>query len=152
MKIGVGISLGIFLLSLSTYAKAANQMKLNAGIVTRNIKESKDFYVNKLGLKVRFESDWYLLLHTAGKNDSEIAFLLPDHPTQAPVFQSEFGGKGVFLTIEVPNVDSEYKRLKALGGAIKQEIKNEEWGDRHFVIVDPNGIGVDFVTHSTPSK
>ena len=124
-------------------------MKLNAGIVTKNLKESKDFYVNKLGLKIRFESDWYLLLHTGGKNDSEIAFLLPGHPTQAPIFQSEFGGKGVFITMEVPNVDVEYKRLKALGVPIKEEMKNEHWGDRHFVIVDPSGIGIDLVTHSS---
>ena len=25
-------------------------------------------------------------------------------------------------------------------------LRNEAWGDRHFSIVDPNGIGIDIVT------
>lgn len=141
----------IFLLATVTLAEAKGRsMKLNAGIITKNLEASKDFYVNKLGLKVRFESDFYLLLHTEGKVDTEIAFLLPNHPTQTDIFKSEFNGKGVFITIEVENVDKVYKEIKAKQIPIVLEIKDEEWGDRHFAIQDPNGVGIDFVTHTPP--
>jgi catechol 2,3-dioxygenase-like lactoylglutathione lyase family enzyme len=125
-------------------------MKLNAGIITTKLSESKKFYQDVLGFGVRFESDWFVLMHTPDGSD-EIAFMLPGQPTQAPVFQSVFGGKGVFFTIEVEDVDAEYKRIKELRIPIEVELKDEEWGDRHFAVLDPNGIGVDIVKH-TPAQ
>ena len=126
--------------------KEERKMKLNAGIITNKLAETKKFYVQKLGFEITFESEWFLLLNTPG-GECSIAFMLPKHPTQKPIFQSEFGGKGVFITIEVANVDAEYEKVKKLGIPIEVEIRDEEWGDRHFAVVDPNGIGVDFVTN-----
>jgi len=31
---------------------------------------------------------------------------------------------------------------------IEIELRDEPWGDRHFAIKDPNGIGIDIVTYS----
>lgn len=121
-------------------------MKLNAGIITTKLTETKKFYQEVLGFGIRFESDWFILLHTPDGND-EIAFLLPDHPSQAKVFKPAFGGNGVFFTIEVDSVDAEYNRIKELKVPIEVELRNEPWGDRHFAIIDPNGIGVDIVKH-----
>lgn len=126
-----------------------NTMKLNAGIITEKINETKDFYVNKLGFGVTFENEFYLLLHTPNKQ-ALVSFLLPNHTTQQPIFQSAFTGKGVYLTIEVDNVDFVYKELKDKGVPIEIDIRNEVWGDRHFAIVDPNGIGIDIVTYTQP--
>jgi uncharacterized glyoxalase superfamily protein PhnB len=58
----------------------------------------------------------------------------------------------MFLTIEVANVDEEYKRIKALNVPIEIPLRDEPWGDRHFAIVDPNGIGIDIVTYTAPQK
>ena len=49
------------------------KMKLNAGIVTAKLKETKDFYINNLGFGVSFENEFYLLLHTPNK-EAEISF------------------------------------------------------------------------------
>lgn len=94
---------------------------------------------------------FYLLLHTPNQQ-AELSFLLPDHPTQRPLFQPAFAGKGVYLTIEVPDVDQEYARINALGVPIAIELREEHWGDRHFAIVDPNGIGIDLVTYAPPAE
>lgn len=134
-----------------TSAQNKHTMKLNAGIITKKLTETKAFYTDILGFGVTFESDFYLLMHTPDQS-SEISFLMPDHPTQQPVFQSEFNGKGVYLTIEVEEVDKVYNALKANGVTIVIEIRDEPWGDRHFAIVDPNGIGIDIVTHTPPKK
>ncbi len=40
--------------------------------------------------------------------------------------------------------------LKKKGVPIKIDIRNEPWGDRHFAIEDPNGIGIDIVKYSPP--
>ncbi|RZJ69494.1 MAG: glyoxalase, partial [Flavobacterium sp.] len=54
----------------------------------------------------------------------------------------------MYLTIEVDDVDTLYQSLKKKGIPIKIEIRNEPWGDRHFAIQDPNGVGIDLVKYS----
>lgn len=125
-------------------------MKLNAGIVTSKFTETKDFYTKYLDFGITFENDFYLLMHTPG-HESEISFLLPDHPSQQALFHQPFTGQGMYFTIEVDNVDEVYKKLKARGVVMKIELRDEPWGDRHFAIQDPNGIGIDIVTYS-PAK
>jgi len=131
--------------------KKETTMKLNAGVLTENIEASKKFYSEVLGFGVSFENDFYLLMHTPGET-AEISFLLPNHPTQQPFFHAPFQGKGMFLTIEVEDVDALYERVKASGTEIKVEIRDEPWGDRHFAIEDPNGIGIDLVRYQAPSE
>jgi len=128
-----------------------NRMKLNAGILTAKLAESKAFYINNLGFGVTFENEFYLLLHTPN-NEAEISFLLPNHPSQQSFFHKPFQGQGMYLTIEVEDVDKIYKDLKNKGVAIQIEIRDEPWGDRHFAIEDPNGIGIDIVKYSPPQE
>lgn len=122
-------------------------MVLNAGIITDKLQETRAFYVEKLGFGITFESDWFLLLHTPG-HKSEVAFMLPDMPGQAPIFRQKFAGSGIFLTIEMDEVDEWYAELQKRGVAIEVAMRDEEWGDRHFAVLDPNGIGIDFVRHT----
>jgi len=125
------------------------RMKLNAGIITEKLAESKAFYTQVLQFGVTFENDFYLLLHTPNQ-EAEISFLLPNHPSQQPLFQKPFTQQGVYLTIEVENVDDYYYKLKEQGIPIAIDLREEPWGDRHFAITDPNGIGIDIVTYSAP--
>ena len=122
-------------------------MKLNAGIVTPKLAETKTFYTTVLGFSVTFENDFYLLLK-APEDGGEISFLLPNHPSQQSLFHKEFNGGGVYLTIEVDDVDSVYKELKAKNIQIKIELRDEPWGDRHFAIADPNDVAIDIVKYS----
>lgn len=122
-------------------------MKLNAGIITTKIAESKAFYTELLNFGVTFENEFYLLLHTPD-HSAEISFLLPNHETQQPLFQPAFSGQGIYLTIEVDDVDQIYQELKNKGVEIKIELRDESWGDRHFAIEDPNGVGIDIVKYS----
>lgn len=137
------------LIAIEANAQTANKMKLNAGIITGKFQKTKDFYTEILGFGVSFENDFYLLMHTPDKS-TEISFLKPKHPSQKPIFQKPFSGKGVYFTIEVENVDKVYEEMKTKEVTIEVEIKDEDWGDRHFVIVDPNGIGIDIVTYTNP--
>lgn len=124
-------------------------MKMNAGITTEKIAESKFFYQHYLGFGVTFENEFYLLMHTPNRQ-AEISFLLPDHPSQQPLFQKRFAGAGLYLTIEVDDVDEVYRKISNKGLEIKIQLRNEPWGDRHFAIEDPNGIGIDIVTYASP--
>lgn len=135
----------------SAIAQSESKMKLNAGIITENLNDTRDFYTQKLGFGITFENEFFILLHTPNQS-AEISFLQPNHPSQKPIFQKAFNGEGVYLTIEVNNVDQIYEQVKKKGIDIEIEIRDEVWGDRHFAIIDPNGIGIDFVTHTKPNE
>jgi catechol 2,3-dioxygenase-like lactoylglutathione lyase family enzyme len=150
-------SLAIACLSASAFSQTNSitkntfKMKLNAGIITSKLAETKEFYTKTLGFGVTFENEFYLLLHTPDK-ESEISFLLPGHPSQQPLFHKPFQGHGVYLTMEVEDVDKLYKELKQKQVDIQIDIRDEPWGDRHFAILDPNGIGIDLVKYSPSEK
>jgi catechol 2,3-dioxygenase-like lactoylglutathione lyase family enzyme len=85
----------LFLFGISN-AQTTNKMKLNAGIITEKLQETKKFYTEVLDFGVSFENEFYLLLHTPNQS-AEISFLQPNHPSQKPIFQSAFNGQGVYL-------------------------------------------------------
>ncbi len=130
-------------------AQTESKMKMNAGIITEKIAASKEFYTDVLNFGVSFENEFYVLMHTPDKS-AEISFLLANHPSQKPIFQKASSGVGTYLTIEVDDVDAYYRNIKAKNVDIAIELRDEAWGDRHFTIVDPNGIGIDIVTYTRP--
>lgn len=122
---------------------------MNAGVITHKIKESKNFYTGVLNFGVTFENEFYLLLHTPG-HEAEISFLLPEHTSQQPLFQPAFQGKGMYLTIEVEDVKTMYAAIKGKGVPVTIDLRQEPWGDHHFAITDPNGVGIDIVQYAAP--
>lgn len=147
----------ISIYTLNTHAQAnktlKNQfsMKLNAGIITPKLAESKAFYMQHLGFGVTFENEFYMLLHTPN-HEAEISFLVPNHPSQDSLFHKPFQGQGIYLTIEVDDVDKMYDDMKQKHIPIKIELRDEPWGDRHFAIEDPNGVSIDIVHHTPPTE
>ncbi|MEA5449556.1 VOC family protein [Leptolyngbya sp. CCNP1308] len=122
-------------------------MKLWFGIITEKLEASKAFYRRLFDCEVIYDSDWFVLLRSG---QSELGFMLPNLEAQAPIFRPAFGGKGAWITIDVDDAQAEYQRIAALGVSIEVELRDEPWGDRHFVVIDPNGIGVDIVQHQLP--
>ena len=109
------------------------------GFNTPKLAESKAFYTQHFGFALVFEDDWFVLLR---RGKYELGFMLPELPQQNPLFRPAFGG-GSWLAFETNDVDGEYQRLQAAGVPIVTAIRDESWGDRHFVVRDPNEIGVD---------
>lgn len=105
-------------------------------VSTSDVKESKDFYTKHFGFKVIFDCNWYVSLQSQdGK--VEIAFMEPqikDRPL--------FAGHGLSYGFEVKNVDKEYDRLSNTTINIIQAPTSNPWGDRSFIVLDPNGIAI----------
>jgi len=114
-------------------------MKMHTGFITRNLQECKAFYEQYFGFEVIYEVEWFVLL---SKGPYELAFMQPELPGQHRLFQPVFS-QGIWLAMEVDDVDAEFQHLSEAGAPIVTEPKNEAWGDRHFVVEDPNGMGVD---------
>lgn len=125
-------------------------MKFWYGIVTPHVRESHEFYTDLFGCSLVYqgEDDWFVLLELDGV---ELAFMKPGLDFMSSRFRQPHSGFGTWLTVEVDDVDSEYQRLEAAGANIVEAIRDEPWGDRHFVLVDPSGLPVDVVTHMSPA-
>lgn len=117
-------------------------MKLWSGIITDRLAESKAFYTRLFGCKVLFDSDWFVLLELGG---GELGLLAAGLEEQADVFRPASDGKGLWVVVDVDEVDATYERFLSMGIAITVPLRDEPWGDRHFVVRDPNGVPVDVV-------
>ena len=114
-------------------------MQMYTGFVTPRLQESKAFYTQYFGFETIYEGDWFVLLK---KGPYELGFLKPEMPGQHRLFQPKFQ-EGAWLALEVEDVNAEYDRLRKINAPVLTEPKTEPWGDRHFVIKDPNGMAVD---------
>jgi predicted enzyme related to lactoylglutathione lyase len=107
---------------------------------------SRDFYAAMFDLVVSVElDDWYLQLMADSDPKLNIGFVKPDHELLAGRTASS-GTSGVVLTIHVDDVDEAYERANRLGAEIAGEIRNEDYGQRHFLVVDPNGLGLNVMS------
>ena len=110
--------------------------RVDSTISTNKLQESKEFYMQNFDFRLVYESDWYVEL-IARDLASGISFTLPQRE------EGEFfNGKGLIISFEVDDVDAEYDRLKAAGVQIYQEMQDKPWGERSFVIDDPNGVHI----------
>jgi uncharacterized glyoxalase superfamily protein PhnB len=111
--------------------------RVDSTISTYKLQESKQFYIKHFGFRLVYESDWYIELLPQDLETAGISFVLAQRE------EGEiFNGRGLILSFEVTDVDKEYARLKAEGLEICQELQDKPWGERSFVVDDPNGIHV----------
>lgn len=121
-------------------------------IMTEKVAMSSTFYSTYFQFEKVYEADWYVSLRmTKGKVPYELALLDASHPTIPSVFQKSV--KGLILNFEVDDVDAEYKRLildEKL--PLQLDIRNEEFGQRHFITSDPSGVLIDIIQIIPPSE
>jgi catechol 2,3-dioxygenase-like lactoylglutathione lyase family enzyme len=113
-------------------------------IASARLPESRDFYARLLGLEVAFDSDWYVLLRDPRRPRLQLAFVADRHETVPAAFHGP--ARGLLVTAEVDDVDAVRARAREMGAEIAQELRDEEFGQRHFMAVDPNGLLVDVYT------
>lgn len=112
-------------------------------ICTHSVAASAAFYSRLLGLEAVFEADWFVQLQAPGASTAEMAFVQADHPSVPEGFRAN--PKGVIITLESDAVDEIHARATSLDLPIALSLRDEEWGQRHFMTVDPDGLLVDIV-------
>jgi len=120
-----------------------------AAIYVDDLERSKDFYTELLGLAVVFDSDW--IVQVASPADESINLTL--QPRNHELVPEEFKNspQGVSIAFVVPDTDEVYAKATAMGLRIVREPKNEIYGQRRFLTVDPDGLLVDVSSLCEPS-
>jgi len=119
-------------------------------ICTDNVKESKAFYINHFKFEAAFDSNWYVSLKSSGDPAFELAILDHSHPTIPDGYRER--AKGMLINMEVADADREYGRLMKAKVPVVQEIRSEDFGQRHFIVRDPNGSLIDVIQNIPPSE
>jgi uncharacterized glyoxalase superfamily protein PhnB len=101
---------------------------------------SRDFYADLFDLVVSVELDtWYLQLMAPEDQSLNIGFLEPGHEFFAGR-AARPGNYSLVLTVQVDDVDEAYGRAQRRGAEVALDIRDEDYGQRHFLVVDPNGL------------
>ncbi|WP_405419212.1 VOC family protein [Streptomyces erythrochromogenes] len=121
-------------------------------LATRDVAASRDFYTRYLEFEVTFETDWYVSLRRTDAPQYELALLDHAHPTVPEGHRIALRG-GLLLNFEVDDVDSEHQRLVVVAGLPEVlPLRTEEFGQRHFIFVAPDGVLIDVITVVPPSE
>ena len=119
-------------------------------ICSNAIEESKEFYVSLLGFEPVFAIDWYVQLRSPTDKNLQIAFVRQDHASVPAGFRHS--PRGVIVTVEMDDVDAVYQTARRLRCEIVLELRDEVWGQRHFMVRDPNGLLLDLVQMIEPTR
>ncbi|QIP83116.1 glyoxalase/bleomycin resistance/extradiol dioxygenase family protein [Streptomyces sp. Tu 2975] len=120
-------------------------------IGTAKLQESRDFYTRLLEFETTFEADWYISLRLPGDPGYELALLDHTHPTIPEGHRAP--AQGLLLNFEVEDVDAEWERL-VIGEGLHPVLglRSEDFGQRHFIVADPNGVLIDVITPIAPTE
>jgi catechol 2,3-dioxygenase-like lactoylglutathione lyase family enzyme len=119
-------------------------------ICTDRVRESHDFYTGLFGFETTFRADWYVSLRRPGPPAYELALLDYHHPSLPEAYRATV--RGLLLNVEVSDVDAEWQRLVVDAGLTPElELRNEDFGQRHFIVADPNGVLIDVITPIEPT-
>ncbi|MEO5839843.1 MAG: VOC family protein [Acidimicrobiales bacterium] len=106
------------------------------------------FYRALLDLDVSVDIGWYAEL-SGGDDRAVIAFVVRGDASVPAGFDIHRGG--LLVSVIVDDAAAAYARAKALAVAVAQELRDQEFGQRHFMAVDPDGFLVDVIETITPS-
>ena len=123
--------------------------RMVTALYVEDLQRSKAFYCDLFDLKPGFEAEWIIQL-SAPENSSIELILQPIKQDLVPKkFQKS--PQGFSIVFVVNDCDTLYKRAQSMGLEIIQEPKNEHYGQRRFLTVDPNGLLIDVSSNCDPS-
>ncbi|RNL62378.1 glyoxalase [Nocardioides marmoriginsengisoli] len=119
-------------------------------VMTTDVAGTADFYQEHFGFRALFTADWYVHLQLPDDPRVNLAVLDGANQTIPAVARGQVAG-GLLLNFEVEDPDSAYERLRAAGLPILLELRDEPFGQRHFITSDPNGVLIDIIKPIPPS-
>ena len=118
-------------------------------IMTDDVATTAAFYRDHFRFRAAFESDWYVHLQSAEDKAVNLAVLDGGHETIPASGRGRVSG--LLINFEVEDVDTEYARAEAAGLPIMLALRDEPFGQRHFITRDPNGVLIDVIKPIPPS-
>lgn len=119
-------------------------------LMTGDVAGTAGFYIRHFGFRALFESDWYVHLQAGEDASVTLAVLDRDHVTIPAAARGSSAG-GILLNFEAEDAAAEYDRLRAAGLSIALPLRDEDFGQRHFIAHAPDNVLIDIITPIPPS-
>ena len=121
-------------------------------MTTAELDAVNHYYQQTFGFQAAFyEKDFYLhLIHP--DNGIQLGFLMPNHETQPDFLHPKMVSEGYIISFEVADVQQAYQQAQDENLKIVMNLKDEAWGQRHFMVQDPAGFHIDVVESFTPNS
>ncbi|TPM20853.1 VOC family protein [Mesorhizobium sp. B2-3-6] len=119
-------------------------------LMTGDVAGTAAFYVEHFAFGPLFTSDWYVHLQSVESKRVNLGIVQGDHET----IPEEGRGRssGLLINFEVRDPDAVYERITAAGLPILRSLRDEPFGQRHFITRDPNGVLIDVIKPIPPSE
>ena len=111
-----------------------------------NPRQVAQAFVDYFGFEETFAADWYVSLR---HGTHELAVLDATHSTIPEGFRNEC--RGVLLNVEVDDARAEYARLQDADLPVRLPLRDEPFGQRHFIVEAPGGLLIDVIEEIPPA-
>ena len=118
-------------------------------LLSADVPRASAFYQRHFGFRPLYEADWYVHLQSTSDPGCNLAIVAKDHATIPAEGRGRTGG--VILNFEVEDVDAQYDRLRAEGLTVALPLRDEDFGQRHFILAGPDGVLIDMIRPIPPS-
>ncbi|GLR69342.1 VOC family protein [Agaribacter marinus] len=116
-------------------------------MVTTDLESVKQFYESVFGFNaVFFDPNFYLHL-VSPSTGAQLGFLMPNHATQPEFLHAMMSKDGYVISLEVRDAEQAYAEAQRMSLDVVMTLKQEVWGQIHFMLQDPAGFRVDVVQH-----
>lgn len=118
-------------------------------LLSRDVPAASAFYQRHFRFHPLYEADWYVHLQSDDDPAVNLALVANDHATIPAAARNRTGG--VILNFEVEDVDTEHARLTGQDVTIAIDLRDEDFGQRHFIVAGPDGVLIDVIRPIPPS-
>lgn len=112
-----------------------------------NLEDIKQFYTSVFGFNAAFFDPGFYLHLVSPSTGVQLGFLLPNHVSQPQFLQPVMSLDGYVISFEVADAAKAYTEARTMGLNIVMELKEEAWGQIHFIVKDPAGFKIDVIEH-----
>lgn len=119
-------------------------------LMTDDVTATRRFYETHFRFRPLFASDWYVHLQSSEDERVNLGIVRLDHETVPESARNR--ARGLLINFEVEDPDAVYARVAAAGLPILRTLRDEDFGQRHFITMDPNGVLIDVIRPIPPSE
>lgn len=116
-------------------------------MVTPELAAVKQFYQEVFGFTAVFHEPGFYLHLVSSESGAQLGFLAPGHATQPAFLHPVMTADGYVISLEVADAAQAYEQAKSRDLDLAMHLKEESWGQIHFMLEDPAGFRVDVVQH-----
>jgi uncharacterized glyoxalase superfamily protein PhnB len=120
-----------------------NVLASTVSLTVDDVAASRRFFTEHFGFTEQMAAEGFVSL---GHETAKLAIVLLQAGIEVlPENLRQQRASGVIVAFTVENLEAEEKRLRDEGVEITLPLREEPWGERLFMVTDPNGVCVELV-------